>query len=153
MQRYLFSDVILLSFGRVCSVGQVIQIVPVWRCGAVHIVIPVADAELLIEAGFIGAHVGNPSTILIAHVENHAVKFQISVESNGSVSAVKIECDIRELSPPLFLKLIKTGEVKQEHGSGASYPAITQSVSFSNNQIKLWVCQSGTNGLSRYCSS
>jgi len=102
VQRYLFSDVILLSFGRVCSVGQVIQIVPVWRCGAVHIVIPVADAELLIEAGFIGAHVGNPSTILIAHVENHAVKFQISIESNGSVSAVKIECDIRELSPPLF---------------------------------------------------
>ena len=34
--------------------------------GSPHL-IPVAEAELLIEAGFIG---GNPSTILIAHVEN-----------------------------------------------------------------------------------
>ena len=37
---------------------------------------------------------------------HHAVKFQISVEPNGPVGAVKIECDIRKLSPALFLKLI-----------------------------------------------
>jgi len=98
----LLSDVILLSLGRVCSVGQIVQIVPIWWRRTIHIVIPVADTELLIEASFIGAHVRDSTSILITHVEYHAVKFQISVESNGSVGAVKIECDIWELGPPFF---------------------------------------------------
>jgi len=94
--------VILLCLGRISPVGQIVQIIPVWGGWTVHVVVPVTNSELLVEAGLICTHVGNSSAILIAHVENHAVEFQISIESNSSVSAVKIECDIRELSPPLF---------------------------------------------------
>ena len=36
---------------------------------------------------------------------HHAVEFQISVESDRSVGAVKIESDIGKVSPSLLLKL------------------------------------------------
>lgn len=42
---------------------------PVWGGGAVHVVIPVADSEFLVEARLVAAHVGNPATVLITHVE------------------------------------------------------------------------------------
>ena len=45
-------------------------ILPVWRRGTVYVIIPVADSELLIEAGLVGAHIGNPAAILVTHVEN-----------------------------------------------------------------------------------
>ena len=45
------------------------QISPVWGGGAVHVVVPVADPELLVEAGLVGTHVGNTATILVTHVE------------------------------------------------------------------------------------
>ena len=85
--------VVLLSgaLGRVSSVGEVVQIIPdtrlsqldqhhgtdnilpVRRGGAVHVIIPVADPKLLVEAGLVGAHVGNPSAVLVTHVENLAI--------------------------------------------------------------------------------
>ena len=43
---------------------------PIRRVGTVDVVVPVADPELLVEAGVVAAHVGNPSPILVAHVEN-----------------------------------------------------------------------------------
>jgi len=93
------------ALGRVSSVGEVVEIVPVGRGGAVNVIIPVADSKLLVEAGLIGAHVGNPPAVLVTHVEYHAVEFQISVESDRSVGAVKIESDIGKVSPSLLLKL------------------------------------------------
>jgi len=99
--------VVLLSgaLGRISSVGEVVEIIPVGRGGAVHVIVPVADSKLLVEAGLVGAHVGNPAAVLVTHVENHAVKFQISVESDRSVCAVKIESDIGKVGPSLLLKL------------------------------------------------
>ena len=46
------------------------QISPVWGGGAVHVVVPVADPELLVEAGVVAAHVGDPPPVLVAHVED-----------------------------------------------------------------------------------
>ena len=100
-------------------------ILPVGRRGAVHVIIPVADSKLLVEARLIGTHVGNPAAVLVTHVEylvigriqhwslsllsstntHHAVKFQISVESDRSVCAVEIESDIGKVGPSLLLKL------------------------------------------------
>jgi len=99
--------IVLLSgaLGWVSSVGEVVEIIPVRRGGTVHVIIPVADSKLLVEAGLVGAHVGNPAAILVTHVENHAVKFQISVKSDRSVCAVKIESDIGKVGPSLLLKL------------------------------------------------
>ena len=75
------------GFGRVCSVGEVVEVIPghkaditrlrparlhgspVGRGGAVHVVVPVADAELLVEAGLVCAHVGDPAAVLVTHVE------------------------------------------------------------------------------------
>jgi len=99
--------VVLLSgaLRRISSVGEVVEIIPVGRGGAVYVIIPVADSKLLVEAGLVGTHVGDPAAVLVTHVENHAVKFQISVESDGSVCAVKIESDIGKVGPSLLLKL------------------------------------------------
>ena len=80
---------LLLGRGRVGSVGQVVQVVPasmLWknrcksrcemgnwpirRVGTVDVVVPVADPELLVEAGVVAAHVRDPPTVLVAHVED-----------------------------------------------------------------------------------
>ena len=80
---------LLLGRGRVGSVGQVVQVVPAtrpWknicrsrtevgnrpirRVGTVDVVVPVADPELLVEAGVVAAHVRDPPTVLVAHVED-----------------------------------------------------------------------------------
>jgi len=87
----------------VCSICQVIQIIPVWRTLTVNIVVPVTDTEFLVEAGLIATHVGNPPSILITHVENHAIKLKVSIEPDWSVCAVEGESNIWELCPPLFL--------------------------------------------------
>lgn len=71
----------------------------------VHIIIPVAHTKFLIETGLVGAHVWNSPSILVAHMENHAVEFQISIKAYWTVSAVKIEGDVGELGPPLLLKI------------------------------------------------
>ena len=46
---------------------------PVGRGGAVNVIIPVADSKLLVEAGLISAHVGNPPAVLVTHVEYLAI--------------------------------------------------------------------------------
>ena len=80
---------LLLRRGRVGSVGQVVQVVPAtmpWknicrsrtevgnrpirRVGTVDVVVPVADPELLVEAGVVAAHIRDPPTVLVAHVED-----------------------------------------------------------------------------------
>ena len=43
---------------------------PVGGVGTVHVVVPVTDAELLVEAGVVPAHVGDPPAILVTHVED-----------------------------------------------------------------------------------
>ena len=92
---------LLLGRGRVGSVGQVVQVVPAtrpwknrcksrcemgnWpirRVGTVDVVVPVADPELLVEAGVVAAHVGDPPPVLVAHVEDLE---QISVKSSDSL--------------------------------------------------------------------
>lgn len=99
--------IVLLSgaLRRISSVGEVVEIIPVGRGGAVYVIIPVADSKLLVEAGLVGTHVWNPAAVLVTHVKNHAVKFQISVKSDRSVCAVKIESDIGKVGPSLLLKL------------------------------------------------
>jgi len=96
-------DIVLFSLWWVSSVCQLIQVIPVRRGLTVDIVVPITDTELLIEAGLIGTHVWDPSSILITHVEYHAIKLQVSIKSDSSVGAVKGEGDIRELCPPLLL--------------------------------------------------
>ena len=49
--------------------GLIVTHSPVWGGGAVHVVIPVAHSEFLVEARLVAAHVGNPATILITHVK------------------------------------------------------------------------------------
>lgn len=135
-------DVVLLSgaLGRVSSVGEVVEIVPVRGGGAVHVIIPVADSKFLVEAGLIGAHVGNPAAVLVAHVEYHAVKFQISVESDRSVCAVKIESDIGKVGPSLLLKL-NVLEGSQNCLRSVIQPsiAVCQTVFNLQNIVKLFV--------------
>ena len=43
---------------------------PIRRVGTVDVVVPVADPELLVEAGVVAAHVRDPPTVLVAHVED-----------------------------------------------------------------------------------
>ena len=43
---------------------------PVGGVGTVHVVVPVTDPELLVEAGVVSTHVGDPTTILVTHVED-----------------------------------------------------------------------------------
>jgi len=86
-------------------VGQVVQVIPIWGVWAVDVVIPVADPELLVEAGVVAAHVGNPPPVLVAHVENHTVELEVSIEPDRSVSAVEGEGDIGHICPPTLLKV------------------------------------------------
>jgi len=89
---------------RVCPVGEVVQVIPIWRVWAVDVVVPVADPELLVEAGVVAAHVRDPPTVLVAHVEDHAVELEVSVEADGTVGAVEGERDVGHICPPTFLK-------------------------------------------------
>ena len=43
---------------------------PIRRVGTVNVVVPVADPELLVEAGVVAAHVRDPPTVLVTHVED-----------------------------------------------------------------------------------
>lgn len=120
--EFIFLLLFILLLGRVCSVGQVVQVIPVGRILAVDIVAPVADTEPLVEACLVAAHVRDPATILVAHVENLAVKFQIGIETYRLVSAVESEADIRELrpSPRLANKIHFTLHTRFEFNSGHS---------------------------------
>ena len=42
---------------------------PVGGGGTVHVVVPVADSEFLVEARLVAAHVGNSATVLVTHVK------------------------------------------------------------------------------------
>jgi len=85
-------------------VGQVVQVIPIRRVWTVNVVVPVADPELLVEAGVVAAHVGDPPPVLVAHVEDHTVKLEVSIEPDWAVSAVEGEGDIRHIRPPTLLK-------------------------------------------------
>ena len=76
---------------------------PVLCLVAVEVVLPVADAVLLVEGGVVGAHVRDAATVLVAHVEQLAVKFLVSVEADRSVGAVECKRDVGELFPSLHL--------------------------------------------------
>jgi len=89
----------------VCPVGQVVQVIPIWGVWAIDVVIPVADPELLVEAGVVAAHVGDPPSVLVAHVEDHTVELEVSIEPDRSVSAVEGEGDIGHICPPTLLKV------------------------------------------------
>lgn len=89
----------------VCPVGQVVQVIPIWGVWAVNVVVPVADPELLVEAGVVAAHVRDPPPVLVAHVEDHTVELEVSIEPDRSVSAVEGEGDIRHVRPPPLLKV------------------------------------------------
>jgi len=122
------SSSLLLSWWRgVCPVGEVVQVIPIWRVRAVNVVVPVADPELLVEAGVVAAHVGDPPPVLVAHVEDHTVKLEVSIEPDWSVSAVEGEGDIGHIRPPtldvvpllllhLFLSLDQNSEGKNADG-------------------------------------
>jgi hypothetical protein len=88
----------------VSAVGEVIQVEPIRGVGAVHIIVPVTDSELLVEAGVVAAHVGDPATILVTHVEDHAVELQVSVEADGAVGAVEGEGDVGHVRPAPLLQ-------------------------------------------------
>ena len=80
---------------------------PVLGIGTVKVVLPVADAELLVEGGVVGAHVGDPAAVLIAHVEQLTVELLVSVEAHCTVRAVEGEGHIGELLPTLRLQVRK----------------------------------------------
>ena len=54
---------------------------PIWRVWAVNVVVPVADPELLVEAGVVAAHVGDPPPVLVAHVEDLQERKQLLVQA------------------------------------------------------------------------
>ena len=43
---------------------------PIRRVGTVDVVVPVADPELLVEAGVVATHIRDPPTVLVTHVED-----------------------------------------------------------------------------------
>ena len=45
---------------------------PIRSLGAVHVLGPIANPVLLVEAGSLAAHVGHPPAFVIAQVEDHA---------------------------------------------------------------------------------
>ena len=52
------------------AIGAIVRVYsPVRGGGAVHIVVPVTDSELLVEACLVSAHVGDPTPVLVTHVE------------------------------------------------------------------------------------
>jgi hypothetical protein len=59
--------------------------IPLRRLAAVEVVLPVADSELLVEAGVVGADVRDASPVLITHVEDLTVVLGIGVETDGAV--------------------------------------------------------------------
>ena len=77
--------------------------VPLVGFFAVKVVNPIADAVLLIESSSRAAHVGDTATVFVAHVEQHALKFLVGVESKWTVGAVESECHIREFLPAFSL--------------------------------------------------
>lgn len=90
-----------LELGRIGYVGQLVEVEPVLGLRAVEVVLPVADAELLVEGGVVGAHVGDAAAVLVTHVEELAVELLVGVEAHGPVRAVEREGDIGEFLPPL----------------------------------------------------
>lgn len=98
-QRNSCAQRLFVRLGRVGDVSQFVQVEPVLRFAAIEVIIPVADPELLVESGVIGTHVGDTTSIFIAHVEKLAVKFLVRVEAHGPVGAVEGEGDIWELLP------------------------------------------------------
>ena len=47
---------------------------PIRGLGAVHVLGPIANPVLLVEAGSLAAHVGHPTAFVIAQVEDHALE-------------------------------------------------------------------------------
>lgn len=87
------------DFGWIRDVGKLVQVEPLVGFFAVKVVNPIADAVLLVESSSGSAHVRNTATVLVAHMEQHALKFLIGVKSKGTVSAVEGESHVRELLP------------------------------------------------------
>ena len=77
---------------------------PVLGLVAVDVVVPVADPELLVERGVVGADVGYPPAVLVAHVEYLAVVLGVRVEPDRPLPAVEGERQVGEVLPPLRLQ-------------------------------------------------
>jgi len=122
------------GFGRVCSVGEVVEVIPVGRGGAVHVVVPVADAELLVEAGLVGAHVGDPAAVLVTHVEYHAVVLHVGVEADGPVRAVEVEGDVGEVCPALLLRVSSAGTAAAAAAAGRGAEVLINHVGTSDQR-------------------
>lgn len=91
----------LLGPWRIRHVRQLVQVIPLRRGLALEVVVPVTDAELLVEGGVVRTDVGNAAPVLITHVEDLAVVLCVCVETHGAVRAVKREGQVRELLPSL----------------------------------------------------
>lgn len=83
------------------------SILPVLGLRTVEVVLPVADAELLVEGGVVGAHVGDTAAVLVTHMEELAVELLVGVEAHWPVRAVKRKGDVGEFLPPLGLERTK----------------------------------------------
>ena len=80
---------------------------PVRTSGAVYIVCPVADPELLVESSHLVTHVGHAPALSITQMEDLTVELQISVETDRLSGAVECERRIGKLLPPLHLWQMK----------------------------------------------
>lgn len=78
---------------------------PVLSLGTVDIVVPVTDPVLLVEARFVGADVGDPPPVLVAHVKDLTVVLCVCIEPHGPVRAVERESEVRKVLPPLCLRM------------------------------------------------
>ena len=79
-------------------------LVGIWT---VDIVAPVADSELLVEGRIVSAHVRHSASVFVAHVEELAVEFLVSVEAHSLIGTIEREGDIWELLPSLHLQTQK----------------------------------------------
>ena len=86
---------------------MVSTIIPFRRFFTIEIVWPVTDSVFLIKRRSAAAHVRDPTPVLVAHVEQHALEFNIRVEAQSSAGTIKSECYIRKVFPAFHLNLQK----------------------------------------------
>lgn len=93
------------SLCKLGSLNLILGFLPVGSVLAVEVEGPVADPVLLVEGRFpvTSAHVRDPTAVLVAHVEDHAVEFQVRVETQRATRAVKVERHVREVLPTFGL--------------------------------------------------
>ena len=76
---------------------------PVGRICAIKVVLPVADAVLLVESSVVGTHVRDSTSVFITHMEELTVELHVSIEANRQVCTVEGKGHIWELLPSFGL--------------------------------------------------